>query len=348
MLAVIGPPRLVRQPTGPGKGTPVAPTGSWSAPLRLSAGVPSAGLEQIACPSVSFCAIVDDAGEAFTLSDGRWSGPATVSPHFLGFLACGSPSMCVADGSPAGAVPGADAITYNGAAWTTAALPDIPGSTTSIHAGATEGPVSCPQPSLCIATFDVFGSQDLSTEFNGSSWSAPIPIPDPNGLDGLSCPTSTFCAATDAWGSVITFNGSSWSAPVSVDGPGSEYEGGLPSLSCPTTSFCMGVDTRADTATYNGSSWSQPTTLLAGDYLNSVSCPTATWCMAIGDQGIDSAPSDRVSGGAGLAFTYRNGVWSKPVGIDDENSGMEAVSCPTTSFCMASDRDGRVLTYHGT
>jgi hypothetical protein len=46
--------------------------------------------------------------------------------------------------------------------------------------------------------------------YNGSSWSTPVAVDSPdNGLANISCPTTTFCAATDYAGNVFYYTGTS-------------------------------------------------------------------------------------------------------------------------------------------
>jgi hypothetical protein len=41
-------------------------------------------------------------------------------------------------------------------------------------------------------------------------------ITAPQGLDSVSCPSQSFCAAVDSDGRFVTFNGTSWSAPKAM------------------------------------------------------------------------------------------------------------------------------------
>ncbi len=74
---------------------------------------------------------------------------------------------------------------------------------------------------------------------------------DPNGaLDAVSCPTTNFCVAADASGSVLTWNGSAWSPPEQVLPGATQYTGDPTSLSCPTSRFCMVLDGDGDYTTF--------------------------------------------------------------------------------------------------
>jgi hypothetical protein len=48
----------------------------------------------------------------------------------------------------------------------------------------------------------------------------------------------------------------------------------------------------------------------------------------------------------GNALTFDGSAWSDPVGIDTGVvDGLNSVSCPSMSFCVAGDGDGNALTY---
>ena len=71
------------------------------------------------------------------------------------------------------------------------------------------------------------------------------------GLDSVSCPAATFCAAVDTNGNVVTYNGSTWNAPQHLDTTAAQSSAAptptqLNSVSCPTQSFCVAVDEHGD------------------------------------------------------------------------------------------------------
>ena len=89
--------------------------------------------------------------------------------------------------------------------------------------------------------------------FNGSALSKPAVIDSGSKLTAVSCPSASFCAATDSSGHVVTFNGTSWSTPVGVD-PG----GQLTAVSCPSAGFCAATDGSGHVVSFDGTSWSTP------------------------------------------------------------------------------------------
>ncbi|WP_170226660.1 cutinase family protein [Rudaeicoccus suwonensis] len=161
------------------------------------------------------------------------------------------------------------------------------------------------------------------------TWRAPQMI-DPSGSpNSVSCPTSSFCVAVDAYGNALTFNGSAWSQPATVDSHS------LLSVSCPTSSFCVAVDNDGNVLTYNGSAWSGASSADSDSGLNSVSCASSSFCVAMD--------------GNGNAITYNGTTWSAPTLVDAGQDGaMLSVSCPTSLFCVAFDSNGNALTFNGT
>lgn len=66
-----------------------------------------------------------------------------------------------------------------------------------------------------------------------SGWAPPQDVDGPHSISSISCPTTTFCAAGDDAGDVLTWNGTAWSAPFDLDGSHT-VEG----ISCPSAGFC--------------------------------------------------------------------------------------------------------------
>jgi hypothetical protein len=162
--------------------------------------------------------------------------------------------------------------------------------------------------------------------YNGSTWSAPVRIDASGGLASVSCPSTSFCAAVDWFGDILTYDGTSWGLPQTV-------EAGLESVSCPSASFCVAVDKEGNALTYNGSTWSAPVSIDGTNSLTSVSCPSASFCVAVDEYG--------------NAIAYDGSSWGLPTHIDGFPyvRYLTSVSCPTASFCVAVDYGGNVLTY---
>ena len=74
--------------------------------------------------------------------------------------------------------------------------------------------------------------------YNGTSWVTANIADGSNAIEGVSCPSSSFCAAVDAKGNVLVYTGTSWASAKSIDGTKV-----VSSVSCPSASFCVAVDT---------------------------------------------------------------------------------------------------------
>jgi hypothetical protein len=126
-------------------------------------------------------------------------------------------------------------------------------------------------------------------------------------IQGVSCPTTSFCAAFQIGGTyLLTANptaDSSWRAMDIT-----EENDGATGLSCPSAEFCAVVDSRGDVITS-----ADP------------SSPVPSWRTAH----VDIEP---VSPGAGVALNGPGSI------------GIEGISCPSTTLCVAVDSDGNVIT----
>jgi hypothetical protein len=154
------------------------------------------------------------------------------------------------------------------------------------------------------------------------------------GVDAVSCPTSTFCAAVDHTGAVSYFNGTSWTVPLIIDGTNP-----LIAVACPSSTFCVATDSVGQYVVMNNGTWGAPTVFdqLDGLSMRSVSCSSASFCMAVGVTSTFT-PID---------YYYYNGVWTFDtvnLGPTDANA-FSSVSCTSTNVCLASDVGGNVTTF---
>jgi hypothetical protein len=268
--------------------------GQWSALKTIDAN-PASNFNDtmgtISCASASFCVAGDDLDDVYTYNGSSWSAvdqlnPSSTSdsPSFV--VSCPTTSFCLAvDG-------GLNAFTYNGSTWSAGQVVD-PNSLEGI--GIVQ--VSCASATFCVLAF----GQKTAT-YDGSGWAPAVSIGTPSGLqsgqtpsiDGLSCPTTTFCAGVGATSNnqayVDTFNGTSWSTGLIKKAPSGPQS--FATVSCPTASFCMAPGLLG-WVTYNGSAWSSPQTFTdpggpIGEgpmYLNAISCASPTICQGVGSNG---------------------------------------------------------------
>jgi hypothetical protein len=109
---------------------------------------------------------------------------------------------------------------------------------------SSQGTTRASSSSYCVAA----ESNEILT-FNGATWSKPTAV-DVLGhqINGISCPTSKFCAAVDDWGNALVLNGTTWSKPVSLG----NVAANLSSISCPSSvscsssAFCLPDDENGD------------------------------------------------------------------------------------------------------
>ena len=205
----------------------------------------------MACPAVTFCAIVDSTGNALAWRSGTWltpqafgttdgsGGQTSIDTRGRVGLACPSTSDCTAVIATTVARLGRDGVDRRAVA---VDLTVEPGPRPSGHGG---------------------GLPHHHDLLHRERWRRVDPeryrrvgalddIDPGGGLDAISCPTSSFCLAADGEGREVTWNGSNWSAPVRVLPAETEYTGGDTSLSCPSADFCLVIDADGAYTTWSG------------------------------------------------------------------------------------------------
>jgi hypothetical protein len=313
--------------------------GSWSAAHADPFG--SLTLEaQVSCFSATFCAAVDAVGNAATFNGATWSSTTALDASFV---SCAAATFCAE-------VHDADAATFNGATWSAPTVAD-PDSTVPFIA------VSCGSATSCIGV-----DADAALHWNGVSWSGKTVLSASfddgmgdywsNSLSDVSCVSATFCMAVlsgpvgveDASSGWAVWNGTTW---------GSDHANSLHtifrSVSCVSSTFCVAVGSVAfqdpiqnagQAWVYNGSTWTSSATGLATTSLRSVSCVSTTFCVATGFDNIDTE--------AGTGTVFNGSTWSPLVQVDDSTGGApSAVSCESTTLCVAVDLAGRAMNFNG-
>ena len=157
------------------------------------------------------------------------------------------------------------------------------------------------------------------------------------GLNAISCPSTSFCAAVDDYGNVLTSTSptggaGAWSV-ANIDGSKRLY-----GISCPSASLCVAGDIDGNVLTSTNptggaGAWSSPVNIAGNNTLTSVSCPSASFCAAM-DYGGNVRTSTNPTGGAG--------AWS---GAKIDGLGrVWTISCLSASFCATADVAGNVAT----
>ena len=122
------------------------------------------------------------------------------------------------------------------------------------------------------------------------------------------------------------------STPTATQGPPASTSSGTTAVSGPPT-------TLQARRLYPGTK-----AVPVGYHVLSLSCPTASFCIGVGTE-------DTITGTNGFSVTYQGGAWSAPVSVEPPSGSVSkqinAVSCPSSSFCMAVDAGGSALQYVG-
>ena len=182
---------------------------------------------------------------------------------------------------------------------------------------------------------------------------------DNAGLNGLACPSETFCMAV---GSAIApgqnnpttlterWDGARWSLVAS---PSGGQNAGLTGVSCTNATNCTAVGSYSNGKAphlsplrtliehWNGRSWSivaspnpaGPDPAGTDNYLSGVACPSTTFCVAVGN-----------GNAAALIEQWDGRSWSI-VASPNHNLGdynLFGVSCTSASFCMAVGTSVRI------
>jgi len=204
-------------------------------------------------------------------------------------------------------------------------------------------------------------------------------------MTGVSCPKTTFCAASDFLsGDEDVYNSGTWSQITSPSGGGGQ---GMPTVSCLlSTTTCMMVDNDGNYVyTTDGAHWSALTASGIDPTPNSnyygVSCLASNnQCMVVDSNGYAGMGNNTVAwtdfgnidtsttfdslqsvscdptgavcvaidfDGNGLVYTTSTNAWSAPVPFD--STGVPtSLSCPSTTWCMAVDSSGYAYQFNPT
>lgn len=308
---------------------------SWSTPSSL---IPAAdraegfpALVKASCGSDTFCVAVVDSGVepgtsdrpayAEVYSDGVWQDWTLISQQAVTAVSCATSTMCVAvtrDGS---------ALTFDGTTW---------GAPVPVDPGTTLRDVACPSATFCMAVGGA-SDQGFAFEYDGQSWQAAPGSDQGGGMSHVSCPSATFCAAVHS-DTVALFTDGTWGAPAKI-GSGRNYY--MIDVACVDASLCLAT-TQDDYLRYDGSSWTAPAPFGKRIVTESdLACPAATECVSVGSAA--NRPHSTIPYGTGYAVTYDGSGWGTPVIMDPAHDGPDAVSCPSLSFCAATDTAGYVL-----
>jgi hypothetical protein len=158
-------------------------------------------------------------------------------------------------------------------------------------------------------------------------------------MKDVSCWSPSACTAVRD-GGIQRWNGNEWKAQTlatPVGGSGVTAQG----VSCPSASACTAVgsytngsgESKTLAEFWNGTEWKvQATPTPAGATFlqtRSVSCLSETECTAVGTYGSGETKA--------FALRWKGSEWSlQTTAIPSKETYLTSVSCPTTSFCMAT------------
>lgn len=262
--------------------------------------------------------------------------PPTVRHSLLG-IACPSVDACYAVGEN-GTILGTQ---DGGSTWR------------RLHSG-TKGwlsSIACPAVSVCYVP--VGGPCDeasrlslLTTGDGGASWtSRSLPRGCPG--FGLTCPTATTCFARAATPQSTTFygttdGGTSWQARGTI---ASDIE--MKSLACPSVEDCYcGGDYALGRSTDGARTWHISRFFAWGSWcsgeiicveFDDISCPSPSTCFAAGCCGGSGGVNDVIEATADGGRT-----WKRHLILLAQLGRIEALSCPSSTVCMAVGWAGRL------
>ncbi len=296
---------------------------SWGTPVELS-GAPA--LVSVSCSpgataTAGLCMAIS-ANAAYTASNPTGSYDYTALPNEGANVVCLNTASCISAGS--GYVD----------------IGSVSGSVASWESNRNNGgafnALACGSISFCLHTQE--GSEAIlwtTTPTSNVSWSQ---AGNPHfRIHALSCapntePESGLCVAVGASSEIeqSTAPSGGWSAPAA---PSGDSGATITSVSCPSNTFCAAVDSAGDLLTttnpaVGASAWTVRS-VDAGQALTAISCaPGTEVCVAVDN--------------SGQALQIEGVTVGQPVEID---AGRDLVSvvCTSTSFCIAADSSGYLV-----
>src|ERR1700691_1821335 len=271
----------------------------------------SSSIDQVSCASSTFCVGIS-ANDASVFNGTTWSAAAKVTAStgfpLLVSVSCASEDFCIAIDQYG------NAYSFNGISWSAA------GNITGGEVVTPEFAVACVSATFCVAA----GGKDTSV-YNGITWTQ-HKVLSTGELDAVTCFSEYFCVAAGT--REVRFNGTNWSSPTEIDG-----EENITSIACESTSTCVAVDGRGYALTSTGATWSAPASIdpfKSNVLLSGYEEPgfVAVSCMSSGCRAVDEQ---------GRVFTLSGSTWNGPAVLGGQ---LLSVSCPTSSFCTATDNTG--------
>jgi hypothetical protein len=265
-------------------------------------------------------------------------------PQSFTAVRCASSSLCLAVDT-AGDMIAFPRPTDSASAWRASLI-----DPSSIHDGGLTG-VACPSARLCVAVDHAGNVLNASRPAAGASaWMLRDLRQGYNTLVSLSCPTVSLCVGYDSAGNLVVSE-----HPVARRAAWKVFRvgrAGVSSLSCVRSSVCFGLDTAGNVlSSANPAAGARSWTITRvdpADKPSAISCASVSLCIVVESNG-EAATSINPTGGSSAwsvahvdtASGFECGKYGPGVDCDPQ---LESVSCPSTSFCAASDANGNVIT----
>ena len=330
--------------------TTTDPVDGAAATWKATGYVASSQLSSVSCPSPTFCAAVDEAGNLVTSTDAASSAPTWTQSNVDNQLAVNPGGSFALEGISCPSTTLCVAVSDNVILTTTDPTGTTPTWTRTPVAGAFVA-VSCPSTTVCVALdFDgnVVGSSNPTG--GASAWHT-TDFDDTGHVVSISCPSTTLCFAGGEGGSVTTIHLDATGAVTSHSVADVDLGvNALFGISCPTTSLCVAVDSAGNVETSTdptgaASAWTRAKVDPAGNGLpsntmNGISCATASLCVAVDAVGNVVATTNPTGGASAWAVTPVDRLGAVQSSALLSPGGLDAVSCATTNLCVAVDGNG--------
>lgn len=222
---------------------PTGPAAAWKVVPLTAENEPNVHMGGISCPSPSLCVAAAYGGKVAVSTNptgdrDAWTVFELIEPYDLRGVSCASVSLCVVVGNEGSVLVSTDP-TGGSATWQLVGQPAGEGSMNG---------ASCPSLNLCVtgSAGRIVTSASPSVASSWRSIAAGSGLP----VKGISCPTSSACAAVDNNSDVIvstdpTGGSGAWSFKnvLPFQGPGKAGEplnaNGMFAISCASTSLCV-------------------------------------------------------------------------------------------------------------
>ncbi len=297
----------------------------------------------LSCVSATFCVAVGGKQNVIATSTNptggaeAWAASNIEAVHRIEGVSCPSINLCVAGDQTGDVVtsinPGGGANT-----WTVTSIDgenDIEG-------------LSCPSTGLCVAV-DSNGSILTSTNPTGGAgaWNK-IDVDGTNELSDVTCPSTKLCVAVGGAGNILTSTNPAGgtTAWTMINVPGITALNGV---SCPSTLLCVavggGIIATSTNPTGGAAAWNVAAIESLGS-LQEVSCASPTLCVVVDARGHVITSTNPTGGATAWTATFVDevaGHHENPAGFGRYHD-LSGLSCPSTTLCVAGDREGNFLT----